>query len=177
MFFILSYLLGAGKFSVQGISIDGVHYNFPTLTLASETRENLADMKVLVLKILSTASGISSEILWSKIHFSMTDSTSHNMEVDDKVAEKLGSDHVPEPDHISDAEKNARMYVEVRYAKNTSLSFPKSSDVFRLKKKYKNLSTQEYSSNLKTYLNKVTCKVNMDYNDFQSALMSLKSSQ
>ena len=95
MFFILSYLLGAGKFSVQGISIDGVHYNFPTLTLASETRENLADMKVLVLKILSTASGISSEILWSKIHFSMTDSTSHNMEVDDKVAEKLGSDHVP----------------------------------------------------------------------------------
>ena len=84
--------------------------------------------------------------------------------------------YVDDPD-ISDAEKNAQMYVEVRYAKNTSLSFPKSSDVFWLKKKHKNLSTQEYSSNLKTYLNKVTCKVNIDYNDFQSALMSLKPSQ
>ena len=81
--------------------------------------------------------------------------------------------YVDDPD-ISDLEKNARKYVEVRYAKNTSLSFPKSSDVFWLKKKYKNLSTQEYSSNLRTYLNKVTCKI---YNDFQSALMSLKSSQ
>ena len=44
---------------------------------------------------------------------------------------------------ISDAEKNAQICVEVRYAKNTSLSFPKSSDVFRLKKNFKNLSTQE----------------------------------
>ena len=86
---------GAGKFSVQGVSIDGKHYHFPTLSLAQETRENLADMKVLVLQLLSTASGVNSDILWGKIHFSMTDSTSHNMEVDEKVAEKLGSDHVP----------------------------------------------------------------------------------
>ena len=91
------------------------------------------------------------------------------------VAEDV-SRYVDDP-NISDAQKNARLYTEVRYARNTSLSLPKSSDVFRLKKKYKNLSTQEYSSNLKTYLNKVTCKVNMDYNDFQSALEILKSSQ
>ena len=52
-------------------------------------------MKVLVLQLLSTASGVNSDILWGKIHFSMTDSTSHNMEVDEKVAEKPGSDHVP----------------------------------------------------------------------------------
>ena len=91
------------------------------------------------------------------------------------VAEDV-SRYVDDP-NISDAQKNARLYTEVRYARNTSLSLPKSSDVFRLKKKYKNLSTQEYSSNLKTYLNKVRCKVNMDYNDFQSALEILKSSQ
>ena len=36
---------------------------------------------------------------------------------------------------VSDDNKNKRLYLEVRYAKNTSISFPKSSEVLRLKKK------------------------------------------
>ena len=56
----------------------------------------------------------------------------------------------------SDETKKKRMYIEVRHAKNASLSFPKSSEVFRLKKGGKNLSTEEYSSNLIAYLRRIT---------------------
>ena len=86
---------GAGSFSVQGASIDGKFYPFPTLCLASETRENLCQMKLTILAILSTVSGVSSEEIWKRIDFTMTDSTTHNMQVDDRVAEALGTDHVP----------------------------------------------------------------------------------
>ena len=106
---------GAGKFSVQGVSIDGEHYYFPTFSLAQETRENQADLKVLIINLLSAASGVSNESLWSKVHFSMTDSTSHNMGVDDIVAEKLGSEtctrasFVPCPSCMHVHQKNARI--------------------------------------------------------------------
>ena len=86
---------GAGSFSVQGATIDGKFYPFPTLCLASETRENLAQMKLTILAILSTVSGVSSEEIWKCIDFTMTDSIIHNMHVNDKVAEALGTDHVP----------------------------------------------------------------------------------
>ena len=46
--------------------------------------------------------------------------------------------------------KNERLYVEVRYCKNTSLSLPKSSPIFRLKENYKNLPNSVYQANLKT---------------------------
>ena len=49
-------------------------------------------------------------------------------------------------------EKNHRLYVEVRYAKNTSLRLNHSDSVFRLRRDNKNLSSEEYSENLKTYL-------------------------
>ena len=49
-------------------------------------------------------------------------------------------------------EKNHRLYVEVRYAKNTSLRLKHSDSVFRLRRDNKNLSSEEYSENLKTYL-------------------------
>ena len=48
---------GAGSYSVQGITVDKQYYAFPTLSLASETRENLAALKVAVLNILSVCSG------------------------------------------------------------------------------------------------------------------------
>ena len=76
---------------------------------------------------------------------------------------------------LDDSLKNKRMYLEVRYAKLSSLSFPKSSDVFRLKKKGKNLSSAEYATNLNTYLGKVTCNVNMGFEDFQEALRSIEN--
>ena len=73
----------------------------------------------------------------------------------------------------SDETKNKRMYIEVRHAKNSSLSFPKSSEVFRLKKAGKNLSTEAYSSNLIAYLRRVTCYVNLSEEDFKDALTKL----
>ena len=74
---------------------------------------------------------------------------------------------------VSEEDKNKRMYIEVHYAKNSSLSFPKSSEVFRLKKQGKNLTTDTYVSNLKAYLSRITCHVNLDTSDFKDALEKL----
>ena len=78
---------------------------------------------------------------------------------------------------ISDVDKNKRLYIEVRHAKNSSLSFPKQSELFRLKKSYKNLDNATYVKNLSTYLSKVTCSINMDNSDFKSAIEKLISSK
>ena len=86
---------GAGSFSVQGITIDRKFYPFPTLSLSSETRENLSRLKLTILDILSTVSGVPSADLWRRIDFTMTDSTSHNLKVDDLVSSALDTDHVP----------------------------------------------------------------------------------
>ena len=62
---------------------------------------------------------------------------------------------------------------QVRYAKLSSLSFPKASDVFRLKRKGRNLDSEEYVINLSTYLGKITCNVNMIFSDFKEALAKI----
>ena len=86
---------GAGSFSVQGITIHGVFRPLPTLPVASESRRNLADLKVAVLDILSASSGIPTNVLYERIDFIMTDQTSHNKDVEAMVAETLQSEHVP----------------------------------------------------------------------------------
>jgi hypothetical protein len=60
--------------------------------------------------------------------------------------------------------------LQVRHAKNSSLSYPKSSEIFRLKKASKNLPTATYATNLKAYLNKLSFHVNLEPQDFQDAL-------
>ena len=74
---------------------------------------------------------------------------------------------------VSDTVKNKRLYLEVRFAKNTSLTFPKVSDIFRLKRKGKNLTSEEYTTNMVTYLGKITCNVNMQFSDFTDALAKI----
>ena len=86
---------GAGSFSVQGVTVDKKWYPFPTLSISSETRENLSQLKLTILNILSAVSGVSSKDLWHRIDFTMTDSTIHNMGVDNLVSEALETDHVP----------------------------------------------------------------------------------
>ena len=49
--------------------------------------------------------------------------------------------------------KKKVMHHEVRFARSTCLSLPKSSQVFRLMKKHHRLETAVYAKNLKTYLN------------------------
>ena len=77
---------------------------------------------------------------------------------------------------ISEKDRNKRLYIEVRHAKNSSLSFPKQSEVFRLKKNYKNLDSEMYSKNLCVYLSKVTCNINMVHGDFTDAIQKLSTS-
>ena len=74
---------------------------------------------------------------------------------------------------IPEAEKVKRLYTEVRYARDSALSIPKTSDIFRLKKQYKNLDSATYASNLKLYLGNVGCRTNVTLEDFSSALDKL----
>ena len=80
---------GAGGYSVQGFTIQGKFFPLPTLSITSETRQNLADLKLNVLQLLSVTSGVSVEALWERIDFVMGDGTAHNMGVEKIVAEKL----------------------------------------------------------------------------------------
>ena len=49
---------------------------------------------------------------------------------------------------MEEKDRNKRLYLEVRYARDTSIAFPKTSDVFKLKKNYKNLESSVYVTNL-----------------------------
>ena len=64
-------------------------------------------------------------------------------------------------------------HFKVRHAKNTSLSYPKNSEIFRLKRASRNLTTATYATNLKAYLSKLSFHVNMGPQDFQAALDKL----
>ena len=86
---------GAGGYSVQGLTIQGKFFPLPTLSITSETRKNLADLKLTVLQLLSVTSGVSVEALWKRIDFVMGDGTAHNMGVEKIVAEKLEVEHLP----------------------------------------------------------------------------------
>ena len=86
---------GTGGYSVQGITIKGKFHPLPTLSISSETRNNLADLKLTILQLLSVTGGVSVEALWERIDFTMGDSTAHNLGVEEIVAEKLESEHVP----------------------------------------------------------------------------------
>ena len=92
---------GCGGYSVSGVTLPGEkagstkYYPFPTLPIAKETRENLAELKLTVLSILATCGGVTRQSLWSKVDFVMTDSVSHNKGVEQLVADELEVDHLP----------------------------------------------------------------------------------
>ena len=58
----------------------------------------MADLKIIVLNLLVVCWRYETVSLWNKVDFLMTDSTSHNMEVETIVSEKLNTDHLP--DHL-----------------------------------------------------------------------------
>ena len=92
---------GCGGYSVSGVTLPGKepgtteYFPFPTLPIARETRENLAELKLTLLSILATCGGVTRQNLWTKIDFSMTDSVSHNKGVEELVAIALEVDHLP----------------------------------------------------------------------------------
>lgn len=74
---------------------------------------------------------------------------------------------------LSEEEKVARLYLEVRYARDSSVSFPKNSDIFRLKRNFRNLDAKTYADNLVAFLDKICFKNNVDMADFDEALRNL----
>ena len=99
---VISYLddgskkQGIGSYSVQGITINDKFRALPTLPIASESRENLAALKLAILNILAVCNPkYSSKQIQEAITFKVTDSTAHNFEVEDIVSLELGTDHIP----------------------------------------------------------------------------------
>ena len=92
---------GCGGYSVSGVTLPGedpgttTYYPFPTLPIARETTENLADLKLTIIFILATCGEVSSQSLWSKVDFVMTDSVSHNRGVEEIMSKALEVDHLP----------------------------------------------------------------------------------
>ena len=77
--------------------------------------------------------------------------------------------------NIKDDVKNKRLYIEIRYAKNTSLSLKETSSVFRLRTKHQqNLTSEEYADNLMQYLNNTRKVGNISADDLSSALLALR---
>ena len=68
-------------------------------------------------------------------------------------------------------QKDTGLYYEVRYARCQSL--PKSSDIFRLKCAYTNLSLEEYWTNLNICIQKVETNASATQMDFLAALEKL----
>ena len=71
------------------------------------------------------------------------------------------------------SEKNKRLYIEVRYAKNSCLSLKHTASVFRLKKVHKNLSSKEYVENLCQYLSDARNKTALTAADLSLVLTDL----
>ena len=86
-------------------------------------------------------------------------------------------DKLVDDDALTDDEKLARIYIEVRYARDTTLSLPRGSDLFDLKKNYKNLSLDTYRKNLKVYLSKVTSASITTWEDYDNAVSKLASAR
>ena len=83
---------GIGSYSVQGVTINDKFRVLPTLPIASESRENLAALKLAILNILSVCNTkYSPKQIQEAITFKITDSTAHNFEVEDIVSLELGN--------------------------------------------------------------------------------------
>ena len=62
-----------------------------------------------------------------------------------------------------------RLSLEVRFARDTCVALPKSSEIFRIKHNYKDLESDEYATNLKVYLDKVLTNASVSCDDFSAA--------
>ena len=78
---------------------------------------------------------------------------------------------------IDEDTKVGHLYLEVRYARDTSLSLPKSSDLFRLMKNHRKLPINTYAVNLKMYLSNITSCAHVTLNDFSEAMDSILNQQ
>ena len=75
---------------------------------------------------------------------------------------------------LSEEEKQKRLYTEFRFARDSTLSLPKTSVIFRLKEKYRPLPAKIFARNFKVYLDKVSSNTSVTWQDFMEALTVLK---
>ena len=78
-----SSMSGVGTYVVQSLTINGVQCALATLPIFTESRESLKRLQITTLKILSLRP------VTKKTDFVMTDSTSHNLEVNGIVGKEL----------------------------------------------------------------------------------------
>jgi len=74
----------------------------------------------------------------------------------------------------SSKEKNKRMYVEVRYAKESSSSLKRTAAVFKLKNGGQNLATEDYTTNLGKYFDSAKSCSTLTIGDLNNVLTGLK---
>ena len=75
---------------------------------------------------------------------------------------------------ISLGTKQEALYHHVRYCRDTCLSLPKSSELFRLRKNYEKLAPA-YSENFKIYLSKLQRSAEVTREDFDATVRSIKT--
>ena len=75
---------------------------------------------------------------------------------------------------FSDKGKNSWLYVEVRYAKTTSLSLKETAKVFGLRRGGKKLGTMEYATNLMEYLDDSNNMTSLTISDLNNVLGCLQ---
>ena len=71
--------------------------------------------------------------------------------------------------------RNKRLYHEVRYAKYSTSNMKRTSIIFRLKKNAKNLDSEEYAHNLKTYFGCANSVQSLTLADLSLVLTGLSS--
>ena len=76
---------------------------------------------------------------------------------------------------VDEKEKNECLNIEVRYAKMTTSNMKTSSAVFRLKKDYKNLDSEDYAHNLRVYFGCVNAVNTISLSDFSYILTGLNA--
>ena len=88
---------GVGKYVVQSLHINGVKRTLPTTGIFTESRQSLEDLIKDTLKILSSASSgkYTEQMILQKVSFWMSDSTSHNLKVIEKVCDDMEVEDVP----------------------------------------------------------------------------------
>ena len=71
-------------------------------------------------------------------------------------------------------DKNNRMFIEIRFHKNTSTTMRKNAEVFRLKKNHQNIGTSDYASNLCQYLDQARDITRLSMGDLRNVLNGLQ---
>ena len=75
---------------------------------------------------------------------------------------------------LDEDEKCRRLYVEVRYARVTSQTLPKTASVFRLHTNGKYMKAEDYVNNLAQYLDNSSSVGTMTITDLRDALVKVK---